>query len=103
MEKFAVIKSGGKQYLVHPGQKVRVEKLDAKEGDTFEFSDVLLVAEGANVTLGVPKANAKVSARVLKQARADKKIVFRYHPKTRFHKMKGHRQPYTEVLIEKIS
>ncbi|MBI2637683.1 MAG: 50S ribosomal protein L21 [Candidatus Sungbacteria bacterium] len=103
MDKFAVIKTGGKQYLVRPGQKLRVEKLDAKEGDSFDFSEVLLVAEGDSVTLGVPNAKAKVSAKVLKQARADKKIVFKYHPKTRFHKMKGHRQPYTEVQIISIS
>lgn len=101
--KFAVIKTGGKQYKVSAGQKVKVEKLDANEGESFVFDDVLLTADGENVQIGSPKVSgAKVEARVLKQGRGEKKIVFKYHSKTRYRKKKGHRQPYTEVEITNI-
>jgi len=100
---FAVIKTGGKQYLVRPGQKLKVEKLDAAEGGAVLFEEVLLVADGDDVAIGAPQvAGARVEARVLRQARAKKVIVFRYHAKTRYRKKKGHRQHFTEVEIMKI-
>ena len=101
---FAVIKTGGKQYLVAPGQKLKVEKLDAQEGSRILFDDVLLVAEDEDATaVGTPNvAGASVEAEVVKQGRARKIIVFRYHNKTRYRKKKGHRQWSTEVKIEKV-
>ena len=100
---FAVIKTGGKQYVVEPGKKLKIEKLDAPEGERILFEEVLLVANGREVVIGAPLvAGATVEAKVLKQARARKVIVFRYHNKTRYRKKKGHRQNYTEVEIEKI-
>lgn len=98
-----MIKTGGKQYLVTAGQKVKIEKLDAKEGDNFVFEQVLLAGEGQKVEIGNPIVKgAKVEAKVLRQGRGEKIIVFKYHAKTRYRKKKGHRQPFTEVEIKKI-
>lgn len=101
---YAVIKTGGKQYLVEPGQKLKVEKLDAKEGATISFGEVLLVFDDKKTEVGTPVVrDAKVEAKVLKQGRARKVIVFRYHSKTRYRKKKGHRQHFTEVEITKVA
>ncbi len=103
MAPFAVIKTGGKQYKVTPGQKLKIEKLDAPEGAVIHFDEVLLVAEGEKVEIGMPLVNgANVDARVLKQGRGRKQIVFKYHSKSRYRKKRGHRQPYTEIEIQKI-
>ena len=100
---FAIIKTGGKQYKVSSGQKLKVEKLDAKEGDSFVFGEVLLTADGDSVKVGDPLVSgAKVEAKVIKQGRDAKKIVFRFHNKTRYRKKKGHRQPFTEVEVTSI-
>ncbi len=103
MAKFAVIETGGKQYRVAAGDKLKVEKLSAKDGESFSFDKVLLSADGESVEIGTPFVQgAKVEARILRQARDKKKIIFKYHSKTRFRKKKGHRQPFTEVEITKI-
>lgn len=100
---FAVIATGGKQYIVTPGQKLQVEKLNAKEGDSFKFDEVLLVADGDKVEVGLPHVSgAVVEAKVFRQGRGQKKIVFKYHSKTRYRKRKGHRQEFTELEIIKI-
>jgi large subunit ribosomal protein L21 len=100
---FAVIQTGGKQYKVSAGQKLKVEKLPAEVGSVLVFDKVLLRANGDEVMIGVPHiAGAKIEGRVLRQAREDTKIVFKYHSKTRYKKKKGHRQPFTEVEIVKI-
>lgn len=99
----AVIKTGGKQYLVSPGTKIKIEKLDAREGDTVLFDEILLIADGEEVKVGMPFVDgARVEAKVVKQARARKVIVFKYHSKTRYRKKKGHRQHFTEVHIMDI-
>lgn len=101
---FAIIEAGGRQYKVSPGKKIKVEKLDAEAGKSFVFDKVLLVNDEKQVRVGAPYVEgAKVEGKVLAQGRADKVIVFRYHPKTRYRKKKGHRQPFTEVEIVKIS
>lgn len=103
MSQFAVIKTGGKQYLVSPGQKLRVEKLDVKEDGKVMFDEVLLVGEDKKLEIGTPLVKgAKVEARVLRQGRDKKVLVFKYHSKTRYRKKKGHRQHFTEVEITKI-
>ncbi len=102
MNQFAVIETGGKQYRVSPGTKIKVEKLTS-EGDNFVFDKVLLIGEGADVKIGKPYlTGSKVEAKILKQGRDKKKIVFRYKSKTRQRKKKGHRQHFTEVEITKI-
>ncbi|MEK7578357.1 MAG: 50S ribosomal protein L21 [Patescibacteria group bacterium] len=97
--KLAVIKTGGKQYLIKEGDKLKLETIIAKEGDSVEFDKILLVAD-KEVKIGDPLVEgAGVSARVLKQGRSKKVIVFHYHSKTRYKKKAGHRQHFTEVEI----
>jgi len=97
--KLAVIKTGGKQYVIRGGDKLKLEKIIAKEGDSVEFDEVLLAVD-KEVKIGAPLVEgAKVSARVLKQGRSKKIIVFHYHSKNRYKKKAGHRQHFTEVEI----
>jgi len=100
--KFAIIKTGGKQYKVAEKDKLKIEKLTIEEGQPVEFDQVLLVAEGDQVELGAPVLNKKVTAKVLAQGKGKKVRVEKYKPKVRYHKVYGHRQPFTEVQIEKI-
>lgn len=103
MTKFAIIQTGGKQYKVSPEQKIKVEKLSAAEGENFIFDKVLLTVDDKEIKIGTPYVEgAKVEAKLLKQGRDKKKIVFKYHSKTRYRKKKGHRQHFTEVKIEKV-
>ena len=99
----AVIKTGGKQYIVSPGEKIKIEKLDKKPGDEVVFSDVLLLEKNKNLDIGTPKLESKVIGKVLTQGKADKIIVFKYKAKKRYKKKAGHRQPFTEVEITKIN
>ena len=99
---FAIIRTGGKQYKVAEGDVLSVEKLNA-EGEEVVFDQVLLVVNG-EIKVGKPVVTgAKVTAKVLEEGKGKKKMVFRYKSKTRQHKKKGHRQPYTKVQITKIS
>jgi large subunit ribosomal protein L21 len=99
--KFAVIETGGKQYRVSSGQKLKIEKLDAKPGESVVFDKVLLTADGDIVKIGAPYiSGVKAEGKVVRQGRDKKKIVFRYHSKTRYRKMAGHRQHFTEVEIQ---
>jgi len=100
----AVIKTGGKQYVVSPGKKIKIEKLDAEEGKEVVFSDVLLLEKNKKIEIGTPLVKgAKVTGKVLKQDRTKKIIVFKYKSKTRRKTKKGHRQHFTEVEITKIT
>lgn len=99
---YAIIKTGGKQLRVEEGQTIWVEKLDAQEGDVVVFNEVLLIG-GDNIKVGNPIVNgAYVSAKVEKQGKSKKIIVFKYKPKKNYRKKQGHRQPYTRLVIEKI-
>jgi len=98
----AIIKTGGKQYIVKPGDKLKVEKLDKKEGEAFSFSDVLLVEKNDKVEIGNPLVKADVLAKVLSHGKGDKVIVYKYKSKKRESRKIGHRQPYTEVEIIEI-
>ncbi len=101
---FAVIRTGGKQYRVSPGQRLKIEKLDTTEGAVIHFGEVLLMADGDKVEIGTPLVKGtKVEGKVLEQGRERKKIVFKYHPKSRYRKKKGHRQHFTEVEITRIT
>ncbi|HDY73276.1 MAG TPA: 50S ribosomal protein L21 [Candidatus Jorgensenbacteria bacterium] len=102
--KFAIIETGGKQYRVESGEVIRVEKLDVTEGSSVIFDKVLLKVDDDRVQVGHPYLEGVlVAGTVTAQARERKKIVFRYRSKTRHRKKKGHRQPYTEVNINKVS
>lgn len=100
---FAIIEIGGKQYKVSPGDRLKVEKLEAAEGESVSFDKVLLTADGEKVVIGSPYIiGAVVGGKVLKQGRGKKIIVFKYSSKTRYRKKKGHRQYFTEVEIASI-
>jgi large subunit ribosomal protein L21 len=101
---YAVFKTGGKQYRASQGEKVQVEKLDAAAGDTVEFSDVLMVGEGASVRVGKPLiAGAKVLGKVVAQDRHDKITVIKFKRRTTYKRMHGHRQAFTLVEITGIA
>ena len=100
---YAIIETGGKQYTVEAGNKIRVEKLDAKEGDVVTFDKVVFVS-GDEPKVGTPYLEgAKVEAKVLAQAKAKKVIVYKYKSKKNERKKNGHRQPYTLVEISGIN
>lgn len=99
----AVIKTGGKQYIVKPGQKLKVEKIEGEEGKEIKFSDVLLVEKDELVEIGQPTVGgATVAATILRQGKGEKVIAFKYKAKKRYHRKKGHRQLFTEVEIKSI-
>jgi len=100
---FAVINTGGKQYRVSEGTVLRVEKLAADAGATVEFSDVLLLGEGASVKIGKPYlAGAKVTATVQAHGRSDKVRIVKFRRRKHYLRQKTHRQPYTEVKVTGI-
>ena len=98
---YAVIRAGGKQYRVAPGDVVKMEKLPAADGDVVEFNDVLAVS-GQEGTIG-PGAGAVVSGQVLEGGKADKILVFHFKRKKQYKKIYGHRQPFTAVRITEIA
>jgi len=96
----AVIKTGGKQYLVSPGDKIKVEKLEATEGKEINFPEVLMLEKSKKLDIGAPFVKgAKVTAKVLTHGKGDKLIVFKYKSKKRYKRKIGHRQPFTQVEI----
>ena len=99
----AVIKTGGKQYIVTPGQKIKIEKIDKQEEGEVVFTEVLLLEKNKKAEIGLPLVKgAKVIGKVLKQGKGKKVIAFKYRAKKREKTKKGHRQPFTEVQIVKI-
>lgn len=101
---YAVIVTGGKQYKVSEGDAIFVEKLNVAEGETVTFDNVLAVSDGEALTVGEPTvAGASVTAKVVKQGKAKKIYVFKMKRKKNERSKKGHRQPYTKVVIETIS
>jgi len=95
----AIIRTGGKQYIVKPGDKLKIEKLLKEVGEEFSFSDVLLAEIDNKVEVGAPFAKAEVMAKVLSHGKGDKVIIYKYKPKKRESRKVGHRQPYTEIEI----
>lgn len=105
-KEFAIIQTGGKQYLVAEGDKVKIEKIkgEHKVGDKVVFDSVLLVDNGQDTTIGMPFiSGAKVSAEITKIARAKKVTVIKYKAKSNYFKKRGHRQPFFEVKITKLA
>ena len=95
----AIFVTGGKQYYVSENDEIFVEKLDANEGETIDFTEVLSVGEKT----GNPYvAGAKVTCEVAKQGKQKKIVVFKYKPKKKYRLKKGHRQPYTKLIVKKI-
>ena len=100
---YAVIETGGKQYKVQEGDKLRVEKLDAQVGDTVTFDKVLFLG-GDDAKVGRPYVEgAKVEAKVLEQNKAKKVVVYKFKAKKNYRNKRGHRQPYTFIEIGTIA
>jgi len=101
----AVIETGGKQYLISPQQRIKIEKIKTvQEGEEIVFDKVLLLVDDKDkVSIGKPYLEGvKVVAQIEKSGRGQKIIVFRYHSKTRYKKKKGHRQPYMRAIVKEI-
>ena len=100
---YAVIQTGGKQYKVKPGEELSVERLDGKVGDEVYLDKVLLVSKEDKVIVGRPVVeNAKVVAKITRQARGPKIVVFKYKRRKRYRKKQGHRQEFTGLKITEI-
>ena len=100
---YAIVRSGGKQLRVEPGQEVRVEKLPAEAGEAIEFNEVLFLGGEGTSRAGQPLvAGAKVRATVVRQGKDRKILVFRYKAKKNVRTRRGHRQPFTQVRIDAI-
>jgi len=99
----AVIKTGGKQYLVKPNDKIKVEKLPQAVGEIVKF-DALLVSDeaGKQPQIGQPDLTTKIEAKVLEHSRAEKISVIKFKAKVRYRRKVGHRQPFTKIEIQKI-
>ena len=104
MADYAIVQTGGKQYTVRKGDVFRVESLRGDEGDSIDLTDVLMVSQDGDVTVGTPTVpGARVSTEVLAQGKGKKIVVFKYKPKTRYRRKNGHRQPFTELLVTGIT
>jgi large subunit ribosomal protein L21 len=101
---YAIVETGGKQYKVAEGDVLFIEKLDADAEAVVTLDKVLMVNKEGSVVVGSPLvAGATVTAKVLKNGKAKKIIVFKYKSKKNYRRKQGHRQPYTQVQIEKIN
>lgn len=109
MEKTAIVRTGGKQYVATIGKKIKIEKLSNEAGlstpvgEEIALNDVLLIIEGDKVSVGTPVvAGASIKAKVLAQDKAEKVMIFKFKAKKREKKKRGHRQSYTEIEIVDI-
>ena len=101
---YAVFRSGGKQYRASKGERLKLEKLEANEGTSIKFDEVLLVGEGSNLEIGSPLlSGSSVSAKVLRQGKAKKVDVVKFRRRTNYKRQHTHRQLFTEVEITAIS
>jgi large subunit ribosomal protein L21 len=101
---YAVIKTGGKQYKVAAGEKLKVEKLAGDVGSAVTIDQVLMLADGEKVTIGAPLVKgASVKATVVSHGRGDKVMIFKMRRRKHYRKTQGHRQDYTEIQIDKIA
>ena len=99
---YAIVKTGGKQYKVAPGDKINIEKLDAQPGDQVELQAICIVDDGKVEADPAKAAKTKVTATVLEQFRGEKQLVFKFKKRKNYKKMQGHRQNLTRVKIESV-
>jgi large subunit ribosomal protein L21 len=100
---YAVIQTGGKQYKVAPGDVLKVEKLEAKKGDTVEIKEVYMVADGDKMSVGKPTlASASVTAEVMGDVKGEKIIIFKHRRRKGYRNTNGHRQNYTTIKVTDI-
>jgi large subunit ribosomal protein L21 len=101
---YAIIRTGGKQYQVSTGERLRVEKIDGNVGDSVELSEVLVVGDGDDLKIGQPTLEgAKVIARIVEQGKARKVLVFKKKRRKGYRVKRGHRQLFTALEIGEIS
>ena len=101
--KYAIIESGGKQYVVQEGKAIEVDRLPKEIGDKIAWKEVLLFVDDSKVTVGSPHVvGASVEGKVVAQIKGQKILVFKYIPKQRYRRRRGHRQQYTRILIDKV-
>lgn len=100
---YAIVETGGKQYMVKEGDTLFVEKLNAAEGDVVTLDKIVAVSKDGQMLTGSDVAAYKVNAKVLAQGKAKKIIVFKYKAKKDYRRKQGHRQPYTKITIESIN
>jgi len=99
----AIVRTGGKQYNVSPGDIIQVETLQEAEGEVVSLDDILLVRDGETVTIGTPVVeNASVKVKVLSHGRGKKIKVFKFKRRKQYHRTQGHRQDFTRIQIEEI-
>ena len=100
---YAVVKTGGKQYRIKTGETLRVEKIPGDVGQSVDFDQVLMLADGEKVHIGQPLVeNVAVKGHIVEQGKARKIIVFKYKRRKRYRRKQGHRQPYTAIKIDSI-
>ena len=100
----AVIKTGGKQYLVEKGDKLNIEKIKGEAGDAVNFDNVLLLDENGDVKIGTPIVpGASVSATIVEQHKEKKKVIYKFKRRKRYSVKKGHRQPKTFIEIQNVA
>ncbi len=103
---YAIVRTGGKQYKVRPGDIIKVEKLEGSQGNSVAFNDVLMIVDESSNTITVGKPfveNAQVSGEIQRQTKGKKVIIFKYRRRKNFRKKTGHRQLVTEVKIKEIT
>ena len=101
---YAVIKSGGKQHRVEAGEVLRLEKLDASEGETINFDKVMMIGEGENIQIGTPFVDGgAVTAEVVGHGRGEKITIIKMRRRKHYRRQAGHRQSFTEIKIKEIS
>lgn len=100
---YAVLKSGGKQYRVENGQRIKLEKLPQEVGDVVKFDEILMIADGDKVSVGTPTLpKANVEAKVVSHGRHKKVKIIKFKRRKQYMKTQGHRQYYTELEVTKI-
>lgn len=101
---YAVVEAGGKQYRVMEGNRIRVEKCDVEVGNTISLDKVMLLGKDEGPVVGAPFVEgASVTAKVLAHGKEDKVIVFKYRRKKNYRRFRGHRQQYTDLVVETIN
>jgi large subunit ribosomal protein L21 len=104
MSEQAIIKTGGKQYRINKGDKVRIDRIDGEEGAGVEFDQVLLMGSGDGTKIGTPiLVGAKVSAEIVRQGKGPKLIVYKFRRRKNYRRKRGHRQHFTEIKITGIA
>lgn len=100
---YAIVEIAGQQFKVETGQSIFVHRLEGKQGDKLEFSDVYLKADGDKIAVGTPTLKSKVSATIVEHLKGDKVIVFKKKRRKGYQKKNGHRQYLTKISIDSIS